>query len=84
MIVAGRLLEVVTGISYHDLLKREVYATVGMNDRAPALMAARWAVFCRPRPTLNPHSYSLVRTDERPVLPRLARAATTSRGSHFA
>src|SRR6266542_6622242 len=32
MIVAGRLLEVVTGTSYHDLLKREVYATVGMND----------------------------------------------------
>ena len=26
MIVAGRLLEVVTGTSYHDLLKREVYA----------------------------------------------------------
>ena len=32
MIVAGRLLEVLTGTSYHDLLKREVYATVGMND----------------------------------------------------
>ncbi|MGH2461296.1 MAG: serine hydrolase domain-containing protein [Chloroflexota bacterium] len=32
MIVAGRLLEVVTGTSYHDLLKREVYATVGMAD----------------------------------------------------
>ena len=32
MIVAGRLLEVVTGTSYHDLLKREVYATAGMND----------------------------------------------------
>jgi CubicO group peptidase (beta-lactamase class C family) len=32
MIVAGRLLEVVTGMSYHDLLKREVYAPVGMND----------------------------------------------------
>jgi CubicO group peptidase (beta-lactamase class C family) len=32
MIVAGRLLEVVTGASYHDLLKREVYATVGMDD----------------------------------------------------
>ena len=32
MIVAGRLLEVVTGASYHDLLKREVYAPVGMDD----------------------------------------------------
>lgn len=32
MIVAGRLLETVTGMSYHDLLKREVYVAVGMND----------------------------------------------------
>ena len=32
MIVAGRLLEVVNGTSYHDLLKREVYAPVGMED----------------------------------------------------
>jgi CubicO group peptidase (beta-lactamase class C family) len=32
MIVAGRLLEVVTGTSYHDLVKRELYATVGMED----------------------------------------------------
>jgi CubicO group peptidase (beta-lactamase class C family) len=32
MIVAGRLLEVLTGASYHDLLKRELYATVGMDD----------------------------------------------------
>ncbi len=32
MIVAGRLLEVVTGRSFHDLLQREVYAPVGMND----------------------------------------------------
>jgi CubicO group peptidase (beta-lactamase class C family) len=32
MIVAGRLLEVVTGTSYHDLLEREVYAPVGMAD----------------------------------------------------
>jgi CubicO group peptidase (beta-lactamase class C family) len=32
MIVAGRLLEVVTGTSYHDLLKRELYAPVGMDD----------------------------------------------------
>lgn len=32
MIVAGRLLEVVTGTPYHDLLKREVYAPAGMDD----------------------------------------------------
>jgi CubicO group peptidase (beta-lactamase class C family) len=32
MIVAGRLLEVVTGTSYHDLLTHELYATVGMED----------------------------------------------------
>ncbi len=32
MIVAGRLLEILTGRSYHDLLKSEVYATVGMAD----------------------------------------------------
>jgi CubicO group peptidase (beta-lactamase class C family) len=32
MNVAGRLLEVVTGTSYHDLLERDVYGTVGMDD----------------------------------------------------
>jgi CubicO group peptidase (beta-lactamase class C family) len=32
MIVAGRLLEVLTGTPYHDLLERELYATVGMVD----------------------------------------------------
>lgn len=32
MIVAGRVLEVVTGTPYHDLLKREVYAPAGMAD----------------------------------------------------
>ena len=32
MIVAGRILEVVTGMSYHDLLKREVYAPIGMEN----------------------------------------------------
>jgi CubicO group peptidase (beta-lactamase class C family) len=32
MIVAGRLLEVVTGTPYHELLKHEVYATAGMDD----------------------------------------------------
>jgi CubicO group peptidase (beta-lactamase class C family) len=32
MIVAGRLLEAVTGTSYHDLLKRELYAIVGMDN----------------------------------------------------
>ncbi|GAA2319132.1 hypothetical protein GCM10010149_84710 [Nonomuraea roseoviolacea subsp. roseoviolacea] len=32
MIVAGRLLEAVTGLSFHDLLAREIYAPVGMKD----------------------------------------------------
>jgi CubicO group peptidase (beta-lactamase class C family) len=32
MIVAGRLLEAVTGTSYHDLLRREVYTPAGMDD----------------------------------------------------
>ncbi|MEV0297877.1 serine hydrolase domain-containing protein [Nocardia sp. NPDC050710] len=32
MIVAGRLLEVVTGLSFHDLLARDIYAPVGMKD----------------------------------------------------
>jgi CubicO group peptidase (beta-lactamase class C family) len=32
MILAGRLLEVLTGTSYHELLKRELYATVGMDE----------------------------------------------------
>ena len=32
MNVAGRLLEVETGMSYHDLLAREIYAPVGMED----------------------------------------------------
>src|SRR4029453_13914885 len=31
MIVAGRLLESVTGTPYHDLLERELYAPVGMD-----------------------------------------------------
>lgn len=32
MIVAGRLLEVVTGTPFPDLLKRDIYAPVGMKD----------------------------------------------------
>ena len=32
MIVAGRLLEVVTGLSFPELLERDVYAPVGMKD----------------------------------------------------
>ncbi|MCP2323505.1 CubicO group peptidase (beta-lactamase class C family) [Hamadaea flava] len=32
MIVAGRLLEVVTGQPYHELLERDVFATAGMAD----------------------------------------------------
>ncbi|HLY29074.1 MAG TPA: serine hydrolase domain-containing protein [Aggregatilineales bacterium] len=31
MLVAGRLIEVVTGQSYHDLLEREIYRCVGMD-----------------------------------------------------
>ena len=40
MIVAGRLLEAVSGESYHDLLEREVYAAVGMKDSCTAADAA--------------------------------------------
>ncbi|WP_280441332.1 serine hydrolase domain-containing protein [Nocardia brasiliensis] len=32
MIVAGRLLEVVTGLSFHALLERDIYGPVGMRD----------------------------------------------------
>ena len=32
MIVAGRVLEAVTGTPYHDLLRRDVYAAAGMAD----------------------------------------------------
>jgi CubicO group peptidase (beta-lactamase class C family) len=32
MIVAGRLLEAVTGTSYHDLLERDLYAPIGMDN----------------------------------------------------
>jgi CubicO group peptidase (beta-lactamase class C family) len=32
MIVAGRLLEVVTGVPYHELLERDVFTAAGMND----------------------------------------------------
>ncbi len=32
MIVAGRRLEVVTGLGFHDLLRREVFGPVGMHD----------------------------------------------------
>ncbi len=40
MIVAGRLLEVATGTSYHDLLEREVYAPVGMQDSCTSVEEA--------------------------------------------
>src|SRR5919197_4750525 len=40
VIVAGRLLEIVTGTSYHDLLTREVYAPVGMDDSCTSAEAA--------------------------------------------
>lgn len=32
MIVAGRLLEVATGLAFHELLQREVYVPIGMNN----------------------------------------------------
>jgi CubicO group peptidase (beta-lactamase class C family) len=40
MIVAGRLLEAVTGVSYHDLLRRDVYGPVGMADSATSAAEA--------------------------------------------
>jgi CubicO group peptidase (beta-lactamase class C family) len=40
MNVAGRLLEVVTGTSYHDLLERELYAAAGMDDSSTSARAA--------------------------------------------
>ena len=40
MIVAGRLLEAVTGASYHELLERDVYAAVGMHDSCTSAEAA--------------------------------------------
>ncbi|HET9015521.1 MAG TPA: serine hydrolase domain-containing protein [Thermomicrobiaceae bacterium] len=40
MIVAGRLLEVVTGRPYHDLLARELYAPIGMDDSCASAEAA--------------------------------------------
>jgi CubicO group peptidase (beta-lactamase class C family) len=40
MIVAGRLLEVVTGTPYNDLLERELYATAGMVDSSTSAEAA--------------------------------------------
>ena len=39
-IVMGRLLEVVTGTSFHELLQRDVYAPVGMNDSSTSTEAA--------------------------------------------
>ncbi|MGK8558698.1 serine hydrolase domain-containing protein [Nocardia gipuzkoensis] len=40
MILAGRLLEVVTGLPFHDLLERDIYAPVGMADSStPAAQA---------------------------------------------
>jgi CubicO group peptidase (beta-lactamase class C family) len=40
MIVAGHLLEVATGTSYHDLLERDVYAPVGMQDSCTSVEEA--------------------------------------------
>jgi CubicO group peptidase (beta-lactamase class C family) len=40
MILAGRLLEVVTGRSYHEILRRDVYDPVGMADSSTSAEAA--------------------------------------------
>jgi len=40
MITAGRLLEVVTGIPYHDLLKHNVYNRVGMRNSSNSIEEA--------------------------------------------
>ncbi|GIF99123.1 serine hydrolase domain-containing protein [Catellatospora citrea] len=40
MILAGRLLEVVTGTPFHDLLEREIYAPVGMTDSSTSAKQA--------------------------------------------
>jgi CubicO group peptidase (beta-lactamase class C family) len=38
--VAGRLLEVVTGVPFHDLLRREIYDTAGMVDSCSSAQKA--------------------------------------------
>lgn len=40
MILAGRLLEVVTGLPFHDLLERDIYAPVGMADSSTSAAQA--------------------------------------------
>jgi CubicO group peptidase (beta-lactamase class C family) len=40
MIVAGRLLEAVTGTTYHDLLERELYAPAGMDNACTSAVQA--------------------------------------------
>jgi CubicO group peptidase (beta-lactamase class C family) len=40
MIVAGRLLEVVTGLSFPDLLERDIYAPVGMQNSTTSAQRA--------------------------------------------
>ncbi|MEV5560377.1 serine hydrolase domain-containing protein [Nonomuraea wenchangensis] len=40
MIVAGRLLEAVTGAPFHDLLEREIYAPVGMKNSSTSAKQA--------------------------------------------
>lgn len=40
MIVAGRLLEVVTGLPFPELLKRDIYAPVGMKDSSTSAAQA--------------------------------------------
>lgn len=61
MLVAGRLLEVVTGESYHDLLERDIYRRVGMVDAATA---AKQAIL---RPTAIGHFFDPATKELRPT-----------------
>lgn len=62
MLVAGRLLEVVTGEYYHDLLEREIYAAVAMVD---SCTSAEQAVLRRTAVGhfFDPQTKALRRTD---------------------
>ncbi len=62
MLVAGRLLEVVTGESYHNLLERDIYRRVGMVD---SCTSAEQAILRRTAVGhfFDPHTRALRRTD---------------------
>jgi CubicO group peptidase (beta-lactamase class C family) len=80
MIVLGRLLELVTGTSYHDLLEHDVYAPVGMDDSSTSAEAAilrSTAVGHFPDPTTR----SARRTDTFKLPDSWAPAGSTPIGS---